>query len=70
MDSLKNCMNAFEMKSKTLFLASIHRAFLNQELSSSQKQALTWPTKYTVVSVTFEGQKLRSQFSENSVLQI
>ena len=40
MDSLKNCMNAFEMKSKTLFLASIHRAFLNQELSSSQKQTV------------------------------
>ena len=40
MDSLKNSMNAFEMKSKTLFLASIHRAFLNQELSSSQKQVV------------------------------
>ena len=40
MDSLKNSMNAFEMKSKTLFLASIHRAFLNQELSSSQKQTV------------------------------
>ena len=28
------------------------------------------PTKYTAVHVTFEGQKLRGQFSENLVLQI
>ena len=38
MDSLKNSLNASGMKSKNLFLASIHRAFLNPELSSSQKQ--------------------------------
>ena len=37
MDSLKNSMNASGMKSKILFLASIHRAFQNQELSSYQK---------------------------------
>ena len=29
-----------------------------------------WPTKYTAVCVTFEGQKLRGQFSENLVLRI
>ena len=29
-----------------------------------------WPTKYTAVYVTFEGQKLRGQFSENLVLRI
>ena len=33
-------MNASGMKSKKLFLASIHKAFLNQELSTSQKQAV------------------------------
>ena len=33
-------MNSSGMKSKILFLASIHRAFLNQELSSFQKQAV------------------------------
>ena len=33
-------MNASGMKSKILFLVSIHRAFVNQELSSSQKQAV------------------------------
>ena len=37
MDSLKNSSNASRMKSKIIFLASIHRAFLNEELSSSQK---------------------------------
>ena len=40
MGSLKNSMNSSGMKSKILFLASIHRAFLNQELSSFQKQAV------------------------------
>ena len=40
MDSLRNFMNASGMKSKKLFLASIHKAFLNQELSTSQKQAV------------------------------
>ena len=30
----------------------------------------TWPTKDTAVYVTFEGQKLRGQFSENLVLRI
>ena len=35
--SLKYMEN--KMKSKKSFLASIHKAFLNQELSSSQKQA-------------------------------
>ena len=40
MDSLKNSSNASRMKSKIIFLASIHRAFLNEELSSSQKQAV------------------------------
>ena len=30
----------------------------------------SWPTKYTAVYVTFEGQKLRGQFSENLVLRI
>ena len=39
MDSLKNSPNASGMKWKP-FLASIHKAFLNQELSSSQKQAV------------------------------
>ena len=29
-----------------------------------------WPTKYTAVYVTFEGWKLRGQFSENLVLTI
>ena len=29
-----------------------------------------WPTKYTAVYVTIEGQKLRGQFSENVVLRI
>ena len=66
----KKLYECFWNEIKNPFLASVQRTFLNQELSSSQKQALTWPTKYTVVSVTFEGQKLRSQFSENSVLQI
>ena len=32
--------------------------------------AQAWPTKYTAVYVTFEGQKLRGQFSENLVLRI
>ena len=32
--------------------------------------AQAWPTKYTAVYVTFEGQKLRDQFSENLVLRI
>ena len=42
MDSLKNSMNAKEFwdEMKNPFLASIHRAFLNQELSSFQKQAV------------------------------
>ena len=39
-DSLKNSMNASGMKLKILFLAFMHRAFLKQELSSSQKQAV------------------------------
>ena len=39
MDSLKNSMNTSGMKSKILFLASIYRTFLNQQLSSSKKQA-------------------------------
>ena len=30
----------------------------------------SWPTKYTAAYVTFEGQKLRGQFSENLVLRI
>ena len=32
--------------------------------------AEAWPTKYTAVYVTFEGQTLRGQFSENLVLRI
>ena len=32
--------------------------------------AEAWPTKYTAVHVTFEGQTLRAQFSENLVLRI
>ena len=31
----------------------------------SEERAKTWPTKDTAVYVTFEGQKLRGQFSEN-----
>ena len=30
----------------------------------------SWPTKDTVIYVTFEGQKLRGQFSVNLVLRI
>ena len=40
MESLKNSIIVLGWKQKS-FLASIHRAFLNQELSSSQKQAIT-----------------------------
>ena len=36
----------------------------------SEERAKTWPTKDTAVYVTFEGQKLRGQFSENLVLRI
>ena len=32
--------------------------------------AEAWPTKYIAVYVTFEGQTLRGQFSENLVLRI
>ena len=32
--------------------------------------AYSWPTKYTAIYVTFEGQKLRGHFSENLVLRI
>ena len=39
MDSLKNSMNASGMKSKSRFWDSIHKAFLNQELSSCRKKA-------------------------------
>ena len=39
-DSLRNFMNASGMRSKSCFLASFHKAFLNQELSTSQKLAL------------------------------
>ena len=31
----------------------------------SEERAKTWPTKDTAVYVTFEGQNLRGQFSEN-----
>ena len=40
MHSLKNSMNFFWDEIKNTFLASIHRAFLNQELSISQIQAV------------------------------
>ena len=29
---------------------------------------IPWPTKYTAIYATFEGQKLRGQYSENLVL--
>ena len=31
---------------------------------------ISWPTKDTAIYVTFEGQKLRGQFSENLMLRI
>ena len=31
---------------------------------------IPWPTKYTAIYATFEGQKLRGQYSENLVLWI
>ena len=40
MNSRKNSTNTSGMKVKNLFLASIHKTFLNQELCSSQKQAV------------------------------
>ena len=40
MNSLRYSMNAFWDEIKQPFLASIHKAFLNKELSSSQKQAV------------------------------
>ena len=40
MSSLRYSMNAFWDEIKQPFLASIHKAFLNKELSSSQKQAV------------------------------
>ena len=42
-DSLTNSMNASRMKSKKTFLAFFHKAFLNQELSSSQKLEIDIP---------------------------
>ena len=41
-DSLTNSMNASRMKSKKTFLA-FHKAFLNQELSGSQKLEIDIP---------------------------
>ena len=40
MNSRKNSTNTSGMKVKNLFLASIHKTFLNQELCSSQKLAV------------------------------
>ena len=40
------------------------------EIFKTSNNLNPWPTKDTAVYVTFEGQKLRGQFSENLVLRI